>query len=123
MIQQFVDRVVAGVRRLELSLARRAPSGVVLDVGDAPPEDDFNRFPRWNLCCDLRRDVNLAGRTQFALEIGTLHSKFRLFQYHLTYSTRRAFIEIRKKLRTGRCVLSIPTTAICPPRLAPEAKK
>src|SRR5438552_1708538 len=71
MVQQFVDRVVANIGRLELPAPRRAPRSVFF--GDAPLEHNLNPFPRWNLRCYLRRNGNLAVRCEFASEVGDLH--------------------------------------------------
>src|ERR1039457_4886724 len=74
MDQLFVDRVVAGVRRIKLPPARRAPSCVVF--GHAPLEYDLDRFPWRNLRCDLWRNGNLAIRLEFASEVSRLHYSF-----------------------------------------------
>src|ERR1017187_1082920 len=67
MEQLFVHRVVGGVCRFKPPPPRCAPSGVV--VGDAPLEDNLNRFSGRNLRCDLRRNGNLAIRRELASEV------------------------------------------------------
>src|ERR1035441_4302960 len=71
MDQQFVDRVIVSVGRLELPSTRRAPGSVAF--GDAPLEYDLNLLPRRNLRCDLRRNGDLAVRREFAPEVSGLH--------------------------------------------------
>src|ERR1035438_9544308 len=71
MDQQFIDRVIVSIGRLELPSASRAPGSVVF--GDAPLEYDLNLLPRRNLRCDLRRNGDLAVRREFAPEVSGLH--------------------------------------------------
>src|ERR1035438_6145880 len=71
MDQQFIDRVIVSIGRLELPSARRAPGSVVF--GDAPLEYDLDLLPRRNLRSDLGRNGDLAVRREFAPEVSGLH--------------------------------------------------
>ena len=59
----------AGAFYQALAFDRTVPEAFEL----AKLEVDLNRFPGWNLRCDLRRDGDLTVGSQLALEVGNLH--------------------------------------------------